>query len=181
MKIIRHFLTITKHRFIVRKLCFKVGLYWQGLTHDLSKYSFKEFFISAKNYSGKFSPINNERAKKGYSEVWLHHKGRNKHHPEYWLDVDKSKTKFGPLVMPKRYLVEMLLDRIAAATVYNKKSYNKSMPYEYLLRTKHNCPMHEKTLNELEHLLIMYQNVDEKEFFKYLRKYLKKSKNSVDY
>ena len=181
MKIIKHFNTISRHRYLVRKYCFKVGLYYQGLTHDLSKYSFKEFFISAKYYSGQYSPINNERNDKGYSEVWLHHKGRNKHHPEYWLDVDKDKKFFGPQKMPKKYLVEMVLDRISAARVYNKKNYSKNKPLEYLERTKHACPMHEETLNELIRLLKLYQELEEKEFLKYLRRYLKKSKNSLNY
>ena len=133
MKIIRHFLTITKHRFIVRKLCFKVGLYWQGLTHDLSKYSFKEFFISAKNYSGKFSPINNERAKKGYSEVWLHHKGRNKHHQEYWYDY--AAPDQNP-VIPYKYTIEMICDNLAAGMTYQGKNWTKEHQLEYYLKVR---------------------------------------------
>ena len=48
MKAWKHFKTITKHKFLVMRQCFKVGLYWQGLTHDLSKYSPTEFFVGAK-------------------------------------------------------------------------------------------------------------------------------------
>ena len=181
MKILKHLYTVSRHCHMVRKYCFKVGLYYQGLTHDLSKYSFKEFFTSAKYYSGEYSPINNERKAKGYSDVWLHHKGRNKHHPEYWLDIDKEKKNFGPQKMPKRYLVEMVLDRISAAKIYNKRNYTKTKPLEYLEKTKHACPMHVDTLNELTRLLFLYQGISEKDFLKYLKKYLKKSKNSLDY
>ena len=38
-----HFKTITTHRILVMQGCFRMGLYWQGLTHDLSKYSLTEF------------------------------------------------------------------------------------------------------------------------------------------
>lgn len=77
---IRHFRTITHHRHLVRKYCFQVGLYWRGLTHDLSKYSPTEFWRGAKYYQGTFSPTQQERRENGYSLAWMHHKGRNRHH-----------------------------------------------------------------------------------------------------
>ena len=33
----KHLKTITRHKWLVMQGCFQVGLYWQGLTHDLSK------------------------------------------------------------------------------------------------------------------------------------------------
>ena len=86
-KFFGHLKTVTKHRRMVRKLCFKCGLYWQGLTHDLSKYSPTEFWNGVKFYTGTKSPHLGEREKYGYSKAWLHHKGRNKHHAEYWQDI----------------------------------------------------------------------------------------------
>ena len=86
MKAWQHFKTITTHKMWVMRYCFKIGLYWQGLTHDLSKYSPSEFWQGCKYYQGYRSPNNAEREDKGYSAAWLHHKGRNKHHLEYWLD-----------------------------------------------------------------------------------------------
>ena len=86
MKAIKHFKTITKHKFYVMKLCFRFGLYKQGLLHDLSKYTWSEFATGAKYYLGYKSPNSNERDTIGYSSAWLHHKGRNKHHWEYWID-----------------------------------------------------------------------------------------------
>ena len=56
MRIWAHFKTITRHRWAVRRLCFKVGLYWQGLTHDLSKYSPQEFLPGCRYYQGFRSP-----------------------------------------------------------------------------------------------------------------------------
>ena len=51
-KFIGHLKTVNKHRFTVCKLCFHCGLYWQGLTHDLSKYSPVEFINGVKFYTG---------------------------------------------------------------------------------------------------------------------------------
>ena len=113
MHIIKHFITITRHRRLVRQGCFRVGLYWRGLTHDLSKYSPTEFWTGAKYYQGYRSPNNAERETKGFSEAWLHHKGRNKHHYEYWMDYSATGTKgFVPAKMPKRYIIEMFMDNI---------------------------------------------------------------------
>ena len=89
----RHFHTITEHKIMVARHCFKVGMYWQGLTHDLSKYSPSEFWQGVKYYQGYRSPNNAEREDKGYSAAWLHHKGRNKHHYEYWIDYSTGPVK----------------------------------------------------------------------------------------
>ena len=48
----KHFRTITYHKYLVMKGCFAVGLYRQGLTHDLSKYSPTEFLVG-EIFSGK--------------------------------------------------------------------------------------------------------------------------------
>ena len=87
-----HFLTITKHKCEVMKNCFAVGLYRQGLLHDLSKYSWEEFATGVKYYQGNRSPNAAEKEEKGYSAAWLHHKGRNKHHFEYWIDFAPDKS-----------------------------------------------------------------------------------------
>lgn len=52
VNIVKHFCTITRHRLLVCKHCFKIGLYWQGLTHDLSKYSPEEFWTGVRYYQG---------------------------------------------------------------------------------------------------------------------------------
>ena len=98
--------------------CFRVGLYWQGLTHDLSKYSPTEFLIGARYYQGDRSPNAAERQDKGYSEAWMHHKGRNRHHYEYWTDMNMQTRCYESVQMPRRYLVEQIMDRRAACIVY---------------------------------------------------------------
>ena len=94
-----HLRTVHKHRKMVRKLCFKCGLYWQGLTHDLSKYSHTEFWNGVKYITGTASPHVGERKVKGYSDAWLHHHNRNKHHAEYWVDIVDGKSV--PVNIPK--------------------------------------------------------------------------------
>ena len=95
MNIKGHFETITRHKLLVMKYCFACGLYEQGLAHDLSKYSPTEFIPGCIYYQGDHSPNEAERADRGYSSAWLHHKGRNKHHLEYWIDYASNKTGLG--------------------------------------------------------------------------------------
>ena len=115
MNALRHFGTITKHKLLVMKACFQVGLYRQGLLHDLSKYGWTEFRVGCRYYQGTRSPNNAEREEKGYSSAWLHHKGRNKHHYEYWIDYGTHGAVLEGMKMPVNYVVEMFLDRIAAS------------------------------------------------------------------
>ncbi len=117
-----HFLTITLHKLIVMKLCFRVGLYRQGLLHDLSKYTPIEFLNGARYYQGDRSPNAAERMERGYSAAWLHHKGRNPHHYEYWIQVNQKTGEWEGVKMPLRYVLEMVCDRIAASKVYNRGS-----------------------------------------------------------
>ena len=56
-----HFATITRHRHRVIAHCFRVGIGWQGLFHDLSKYSPTEFIPGARYYQGTRSPNERER------------------------------------------------------------------------------------------------------------------------
>lgn len=170
MKAWKHFKTITYHRFLVCKGCFKVGLYWQGLTHDLSKYSPAEFLVGAKYYQGNRSPNNAEREEIGYSSSWLHHKGRNKHHYEYW--VDYSMTIPGgiePVLMPRKYIAEMIMDRIAASKVYSKENYTDKSPLEYYQLGKDRAIMHNETKKWLEYFLLMLSEKGEKTTFSYIK------------
>ena len=170
-----HFSTITRHRNLVRKHCFQIGLYWQGLTHDLSKYSPEEFWTGVRYYQGNRSPNAAERETVGYSRAWLHHKGRNKHHYEYCIDISNHKEE--GLVgnkMPLRYVAEMVCDRIAACEVYKGKAYTSAAPLEYYEYTKNYITIHPRTRALLEKLLHMLKDQGEEATFAYLRKLLKK-------
>lgn len=159
---------------MVMENCFKVGLYKQGLLHDLSKYSWEEFRIGVKYYQGDRSPNAAEKEEKGYSVAWLHHKGRNKHHFEYWIDFapDKSAGLIGN-EMPLKYLVEMVMDRIAASKVYKGDAYTDACPWEYYARGQDYTVMHKKTRAQLEKLLLMLKDEGEEKTFAYIRKLLR--------
>lgn len=172
MKIWQHFKTITYHKYLVAKGCFQVGLYKQGILHDMSKYSPSEFWVGVKYYQGNRSPNNAEREEKGYSSAWLHHKGRNKHHYEYWIDYSLRDIKGGgmaPAPMPVRYVVEMFMDRIAASKVYQRENYTDASPLQYYLPGKDFAPIHEQTKQLLEKLLTKLAEEGEKETFRYIR------------
>lgn len=173
MKAWQHFCTITHHKIIVMKHCFRVGLYWQGLLHDLSKYSFTEFRVGCRYYQGTRSPNNAEREDIGYSSAWLHHKGRNKHHYEYWIDysLDKTEGLIG-MKMPKKYVVEMVMDRIAACKIYMKEKYTDSKPLEYYKQGTAllEDTIHPETKELLEKLLKMLADEGEEKTFAYIRK-----------
>ena len=127
-----HLRTITAHKRLVRKYCFRLGLYRQGLLHDLSKYSPTEFRVGAKYFQGNRSPNEMERLETGVSSAWLHHKGRNKHHLEYWIDYDPALGyHMGGMEMPVRYVAEMFCDRVAASRIYQKDKYTDASPWEY--------------------------------------------------
>ena len=112
---IKHFLTITNHRHKVIANCARAGILWQGLRHDLSKYSPTEFIPGAKFFQGDRSPNEKEREIYGSSRAWMHHKGRNRHHYEYWNDYNPKTKQIENVEMPTRFLIEMFCDRVAAS------------------------------------------------------------------
>lgn len=169
MKVWQHLKTITHHRHLVMLACFKVGLYKQGLLHDLSKYAPTEFLIGARYYQGNRSPNAAERDKKGFSEAWMHHKGRNKHHYEYWTDMNLATHRYEPVPMPRRYLVEMVMDRRAACMTYQGKAYTCGSPAAYFERSRERELMHPKTRQELGFLLTMLRDEGEEKTFRYLK------------
>ncbi len=171
MKAWKHFCTITYHKYLVAKGCFAVGLYRQGLLHDMSKYSWTEFRVGAKYYQGTRSPNNAEKEDIGYSSSWLHHKGRNKHHLEYWLDYGLAPDKrITGMRMPVKYVVEMFMDRIAAGKVYQGDKYTDACPLAYYERGLPIMILHPESKELLERMLRMLAERGEKETFAYIKK-----------
>ena len=165
-----HFKTITRHKWYVLQYCFRAGLYWQGLTHDLSKYSPTEFLVGAKYYQGNRRPNAAEREDKGYSEAWMHHKGRNRHHYEYWTDMSRVTKNYESLPMPRKYLVEMIMDRRAACMVYQGDAYTDRSAYDYFMTSRERELMHPDNRKELEFLLDMLAKKGEDRTFSYIRR-----------
>lgn len=180
MKAWQHLRTILHHKNLVRKGCFKVGLYRQGMLHDMSKYNPVEFLVGCKYYQGNRSPNNAERADKGYSSAWLHHKGRNKHHLEYWIDYSVEKNEMTGMRMPVKYVVEMFIDRISASKNYQKEQYTDRSPLEYYEHGKDHYMLHEETRELLERLLHMLAEEGEEKTFEYIRTDILKNKRKKD-
>ena len=129
MNVLKHLKTVSIHKFWVGYYCFKCGLIKQGLLHDMSKFTPTEFLESVKYYSGVRSPIDACKEQNGYSMAWFHHRGRNKHHWEYWID---NYERGGTVTkMPYKYALEMVCDFLGAGTAYSGGIKNFSMDDEY--------------------------------------------------
>ncbi len=171
----KHLHTVDKHRFLVFKYSCIVGIPFQGLIHDLSKYSHLEFHNGTKYYNGKMSPLLNERKSNNmYALTCVHHTNRNKHHYEYWIDFYKGDVILK--VMPYKYALEYVIDMISASKTYNGKSFNRSLPLQFFIEREKAYLMHPMIKEFVKTLLSSY----EKDEFKYLKKkYTKKIYNDL--
>lgn len=182
MNIWGHFKTITKHKILVARGCFRIGLIKQGLLHDMSKYSPTEFIPGIKYYKGTESPNNTERKIYGVSGAWLHHKGRNKHHFEYWLDysLDRSNVGYVGMKIPKNYMAEMFVDRVCAGKIYNGDSFKQTDPLDYFEKGIGATILHSASREYLTMLLSMYAKEGEDFTFEYLKRDLKEDQSGYD-
>ena len=140
----KHFKTVCKHKAIVYKECRACGITWQGIIHDLSKFSPIEFSASAKHFQGNRSPIEAEKEDCGYSMAWLHHKGVNKHHWEWWTDFDDN----GQIIankIPSQYVVEMICDWVGAGKVYSNEKWTQDEPLNYFYKVRKGRYFHPET------------------------------------
>ena len=169
MRLIRHFNTVTKHKYIVLVHCIKAGIFWQGIMHDMSKFSPIEFFNGAKYFTGDRSPTEFERREYGCSYAWMHHKGRNRHHFEYWTDYNPQTRRIEPVKMPIKYVKEMFCDRVAAGKVYLGKKYTDENPIGYFLGGTAKNNMHAETAELLGSWLELLKVEGEKNVFKKIR------------
>ena len=168
--LIKHLKTVHKHRKYVCKACFKMGLTWQGLVHDLSKYSPTEMLI-CKYYSGKRSPHQNAREVLGYSPSWIHHYHTNKHHFQFWWDEDEE-GKIIPMKMPYNYVIESFCDMLGASKAYNPKNWGPDLLLCYWdQKCKGKRIMHEKSANLVELLIRQIADTGEEEFFKWYKEH----------
>ena len=170
-KFFGHLKTVLRHKHLVFIHAAKIGIPYRGLMHDLSKFSPVEFCAGIKYFSdGKKSPNELERTIHGYSQAWMHHKGRNKHHFEYWTDYNPIERKVMPVKMDYIYVLEMFCDRMAASKVYQGKNYTDAHPFEYFERGKPNRAIHPETSDAIEHLLAMVRDKGEKYTLNYIKK-----------
>lgn len=168
-KFFGHLNTVMRHRRKVFVHCVKAGIPWRGLLHDLSKYAPTEFFEGVKHFIGNRSPNEGERAEKGYSLAWMHHKGRNRHHFEYWTDYSPVTKRIEPVKMPVVFVKEMFCDRVAASKVYQGKDYTNGHPIMYFEGGKSRRMIHPETSDLIESWLVMLKESGEKETFSHIK------------
>ena len=179
MNFLGHLKTVLSHKRQVFLLCKKVGIIRQGITHDLSKFSPTEFLPGAKYYlEGKRSPNEEERLQFGYSSAWMHHKGRNRHHFEYWTDYNPKDRKMMPIKMPVKYLAELICDRVAASKTYQGKNYTQAYPLEYFLRGKPTRVIHPETSDTIEKLLTLLRDEGEEKMIAEIKLMLKQERTA---
>ncbi len=169
-----HLTTVLRHRHMVMRHCMKAGLLRRGLLHDLSKFSPTEFIPGILYFQGNRSPNEKEREISGYSKAWMHHKGRNRHHFEYWTDYSPVTRQLEPVRMPDIFIYEMFCDRVAASKIYNGDSYTDDMPLQYFLHAKQKRIIEKHTSDKLEFLLRLLAEKGEEAAFRYIRYDLRK-------
>ncbi len=165
-----HLTTVLKHRHMVMRHCFRAGIPMRGLLHDLSKFSPTEFIPGVIYFQGNRSPNEAERERDGFSRAWMHHKGRNRHHFEYWTDYCQKTGLLEPVRMPDVFVYEMFCDRVAASKIYLKENYNQRCPLEYFLRAKPRRKIEPSTSKRLEFLLTLLAEKGEDAAFDFIKR-----------
>lgn len=141
-----HLKKILVHKYWVNAFCCRAGMPVRGFFHDMSKFSPTEFWEGAKYYQGTRSPIDACKDVHGWSAAWQHHKGRNKHHYQYWIDNHDGGGV--PLRVPYEYAVEMLCDYLGAAKAYMGKNFSYAAEWDWWENKVRSCPnmmMHKDT------------------------------------
>lgn len=156
-KVWKHFKKVMTHKRWVAHYCFMCGLYAQGILHDMSKFSPCEFLESVKYYQGTRSPISACKEAIGYSNAWFHHRGRNKHHWEYWVDDFENGTI--PKKMPFKYALEMICDWLGAGRAYNGKKFSMQAEYDWWQRKRPVLVIHEDTKQLVDELFGSMLNI----------------------
>lgn len=149
-----HLTQVLKHKYWVFHYCRKLGITWRGITHDLSKFSFIEFFSSIPYYQKGKSPIP-PMLFAGKNEPWLHHKAKNDHHFEYWIRYINGQPT--PVLMKWEAILEMYADWKGATRAYGRE-WNSDNQIEYVKGTS------EIILHPSVKLLLI-------DFFKYEKEY----------
>jgi len=167
-KYVQYLSYIVRHKYYVGKECFKVGLYWRGLKHDISKLMPREFFPYTDHFYNNKSRI---RDKTGYYDplmqpdafkvAWLHHQSLNDHHWQYWvLPNDVHDITFIP--MSDDAILEMICDWMGAAQAQGKSREDVVNWYDV---NKNKLRMHFKSREKVEALLnemFGYKSADRK-------------------
>jgi hypothetical protein len=152
---------ILRHKWYVMWECFRHGLYWQGLVHDLSKFRPSEFFPYANFFYEEHRcerglntrPLHIDYA---FDLAWLKHLHRNPHHWQHWIRNGDDGT-IRIFEMPRKYWLEMVADWVGAGIVIT----GQREVQKWYLKNRDKISLHIKTRLTVETLLELekYQNV----------------------
>ena len=155
MKHFKYLRYLLRHKWYVMIECFKAGLYWRGIVHDMSKFTPTEWFPyvetfygekpSPRDKTGAYNPL---AVSDEFDRAWLSHQHNNPHHWQYWiLRGDKDTQKVLP--MPEQYRIEMLCDWRGAGRAIKGKDETK----EWYLANRGKMLIHFKTKDWIEQML----------------------------
>lgn len=154
MKHLKYLFYVIRHKWFVFIECCKLGIPWRGIVHDLSKFSFTEWFPYVETFYGdKPSPrdatgaYDPSQVSQDFDYAWLHHQHSNPHHWQYWLlrgDCDAQKA----LPIPEVYLKEMMADWRGAG-----RAQGKPDTAGWYLHNKDKMVMHPESRKWIEHCL----------------------------
>ena len=106
-----YFCYVFRHKVAVFKECWKLGLFWRGITHDLSKFSPAEFGAYARHFydeKGAKKPFDHQQDT-SFDYALNDHLRRESHHWQHWILLhDDGVTKALPI--PEKDRLEMLAD-----------------------------------------------------------------------
>ena len=122
----------------------------------MSKFSPVEFIESVKYFQGNRSPIEAAKEDKGHSLAWFHHRGRNPHHSQYWVDISFGEVV--PCEIPWKYLLELICDGVAAGKIYQGDKWNDRVPLEYWFNRDSKSFYHKNTREKLEEYYVDIAN-----------------------
>jgi len=165
MKYWKYLKYVVRHKWYVMIECFKRGLIWRGLVHDISKLFPSEFIPYAnffygsaiekgRNSTGYYKPT--ETGDEEFDFAWLLHQKRNKHHWQWWvLPEDEGGIKV--IEMEPKYRTEMLCDWIGAGKAQGHFSPKKDPLREtkhWWKENNHKMQLHKGTRSYFELLLV---------------------------
>ena len=155
---------VLRHKWFVFVECCKVGMYWRGLVHDMSKFRPSEWFPYVDSFYGGPWPEEDyeprdmgmrrvrvrckQDVRNDFNKAWLLHQHRNPHHWQFWcLTQDEDEPKI--LEMPIKYVFEMMCDWKGAGRAQGHG--NDVVPW--YLKNRDKMKLHPETRGHIERLI----------------------------
>ncbi len=147
-KYLKYLYYIIRHKYFVGIECWKRGLFYRGIFHDISKLLPGEFIPYAKWFYGE----TNKRDIINYDIAWLKHQHRNPHHWQYWM-LQNDNDGMHTLQMPNKYAIEMVCDWLGAEKSINGRQFSLDNTRIWYLFHKNNITLHPTTRAQVRKLL----------------------------